>query len=598
MAGATINGTTNNSAIQSKVVWSSTSNTSGNYSTVTAKLYYKRDNNYTTYGTWKGSITINGTKTEGSKYIEITSSGWTLALTATTKVTHNANGAKQITISAAGGISGTSMTSTTLSGKATLDTIARKATITSAPNFTDEQNPTVSYSNPAGSAATVAIGIYKTDGSTMLVGYKTANSTAKSFTFSLTTAERTALQNACTTSTSMTVRFYIRTSIGNSFYYHHVEKTLTIANCKPTIAPTAYDTDSIAIGLTGDKTKWIKGYSDVTYNAGLSLKKGATVKSCTVTCGGVKSYNPSGTFGAVKADTITFDIVDSRGQTVSGTYKAPTFIDYFKPTYTISTKTELTSAEKGSYTVTVTGHYYNGSFGLKTNALKTSGFLRINGGAPVAIVGNPMSFVNDPNKFEIVYSETNVPYTNEYQLSFTVDDVLTKAYSQPAISYSKNIKFEPVFDWSEGDFNFNVPVIAEGYHLTGAAKALTNSYNLDTSVSSAGTNWTLNGFTATLLGSNLRCSYDFTRSAATGTGNITNETVMTAAIKHDGKIKAAYPINFTSGGTGGIAVYAITEASNDGQYLVFNINIAATGSAITQSTGQFVIPVVLDLMKY
>jgi hypothetical protein len=222
MANGTITGSTNNQYISSKLVWSATTNVAGNYSLVSATLYYSRTNTgYTTSGTWKGSITINGVKTEGSKAVSITYNSNTVAMSVKDiKVSHNANGSKSITISASGGISGTSFTSTSLSKSVALDTIPRKATITSAPNFNDEQNPTVTYSNPAGSAATVDIGIYKTDGATALVAYQAASATGTSFTFSLTSAQRTTLQNACKDSTTMKVRFYIRTTIGSNKYSH------------------------------------------------------------------------------------------------------------------------------------------------------------------------------------------------------------------------------------------------------------------------------------------------------------------------------------------------------------------------------------------
>ena len=73
MAGSTINGSTGNEYIDAKIVWSSTPNTSTNKSSVTAALYYKRNNTgFTTYGTGTFSITINGTKTSATKTLTIT----------------------------------------------------------------------------------------------------------------------------------------------------------------------------------------------------------------------------------------------------------------------------------------------------------------------------------------------------------------------------------------------------------------------------------------------------------------------------------------------------------------------------------------------
>ena len=113
----TIKGSTNNQYVDAKISWSATQSIDGNYSMVTATLYYSRNNTgYTTYGTWSGKITINGTTTSDSKSLTITYNSNTKAISATVKVPHNADGAKTITISASGGISGTSLSSTSVSG--------------------------------------------------------------------------------------------------------------------------------------------------------------------------------------------------------------------------------------------------------------------------------------------------------------------------------------------------------------------------------------------------------------------------------------------------------------------------------------------------
>ena len=111
MAKGTITGSTGNEYIDAKVEWSSTPNTLTNKSTVTAALYYKRNNTgYTTYGTGTFSITINGTKASATKSLTITEDAWVKAVENTITVSHNSDGAKSITISASGSISGTSLT--------------------------------------------------------------------------------------------------------------------------------------------------------------------------------------------------------------------------------------------------------------------------------------------------------------------------------------------------------------------------------------------------------------------------------------------------------------------------------------------------------
>lgn len=134
MASGTITGSTDNQYIDAKIEWSSTTNTTANTSTVTAKLYYKRNNSgFTTSGTGTFSITINGVKTTRSERMDI-DSAWRLAMYATATVSHNDDGTKGILISASGSIPSTTLTSTSCSGYVTLDTIPRASTITSAPD--------------------------------------------------------------------------------------------------------------------------------------------------------------------------------------------------------------------------------------------------------------------------------------------------------------------------------------------------------------------------------------------------------------------------------------------------------------------------------
>lgn len=137
MASGTIYGSTGNQYIDSKIEWTSTANNSANTSSVTASLYYKRNNTgFQTQGTGSFSITIDGQKTSASKYMTITGSAWVLAVTATKTVNHNDDGTKAITISATGSIPDTTLSSTSCSGRVSLDSIARASTLTSAANKT------------------------------------------------------------------------------------------------------------------------------------------------------------------------------------------------------------------------------------------------------------------------------------------------------------------------------------------------------------------------------------------------------------------------------------------------------------------------------
>lgn len=137
MANGTIEGTTSSTYCISKIEWSATANNDTNKSTVTATLYLKRTNDIATTGQeWAFEISIDGEKFAVSQKPLTVKNEWIEAMTATTTVDHNGDGTKSITISASGGNPDTSVKSISCSGTATLDTIARASSITSASDVT------------------------------------------------------------------------------------------------------------------------------------------------------------------------------------------------------------------------------------------------------------------------------------------------------------------------------------------------------------------------------------------------------------------------------------------------------------------------------
>ena len=123
-------GKTGNSAIKPKITWVAVSNEAGNYSDLTVTLTYSRKDNYSTYGHWAGTLTIDGnTQSRSGHYMVITKDSDTVAMSHTVRVSHNDNGSKTVIISATGSISETTLTYTAISGEVTLEDIPRAASI-------------------------------------------------------------------------------------------------------------------------------------------------------------------------------------------------------------------------------------------------------------------------------------------------------------------------------------------------------------------------------------------------------------------------------------------------------------------------------------
>ena len=446
-----IYGTTSNSAITAWISWSITNqDIETNTSTVRASIAYQRNDSYTTYGTWSGAISINGVNTTFTKEIEIDKDSYVYKATATVDVKHNNDGSKSIVIAANGSIPGTTLTNTTIRGTVSLDDIPRTATIISAPNFNDEGNPTIKYNNPAGSKVSALDACISLTGATDDIPYRAISKTGDSYTFNLTSAERATLRKATTDSNSRTVKFYIRTTYGDTVLRNSVSKTLTIVNGSPVLSPTAVDTNSATIALTGDNNKIVRYFSNVAVATNATAQKNSTIKSYKTTCGGSSITTASGTFTNVNTGKFEFSATDSRGNTTTSTLNK-TLISYINLTSDI--KGELNT--DGLMTITASGNYFKGSFGVVNNTLTLEYRYKLNGGS----WGDWISLT--PNINEGSYSAntsiSGLNYRNTYVIQARAVDKLRNITSAEytVMSY-------PVFEWGADDFVFNVPVYITG----------------------------------------------------------------------------------------------------------------------------------------
>ena len=337
MASGIITGTTSNKFIESKIEWSSTPSTANNSSTVTASLYYRRTNSYSgspTAGDGTFTITIDGQSGSSSiNFVVPNNNEWALALTVTKTVVHNSNGSKEIIISATGSIPSQSLKSTDCSGTATLDSITRGARILTATNFTDEENPSIMYTNDAVYDTTSLQACVSLDlgGSNPIIPWREIPVDGLSYQFVLSEEERTMLRNACTDSNTMFVIYILKSVVGGVEYTTRTHKVLTIVNADPVFNDSQVDyadSNTAVVGVTGNPKHIVQTHSNlnVTYGAAVGLK-GATINRYIIEVNGLTVTTAmTGTIplGAVNSSTdVTLSVtaVDSRGNrtTVSKT---------------------------------------------------------------------------------------------------------------------------------------------------------------------------------------------------------------------------------------------------------------------------------------
>ncbi len=433
-----------------------TQNIAGNYTPVSWKLKLVAGNGTISASAAKDySVTVDGKTWSGTNNISISADKTKTLASGSKNITHNADGTKTFSYSfsqeIAATINGASVGTKTGSGTGKLNDIPRKATITEAPNFTDEGNPTITYSNPAGTAADeVRACIASADGQTIYVPYRDIAKDGTSYTFNLTTAERTTLRNASKNSNTLEVRFYVATLMGEDYYYSSLDKTMSIINADPTItAATVKDAGTVTTVLTGDVNKIVKGYNYISASMTPAALKGATITSQTIKCGDKTVSGTAASFTNADTATVVFTVKDSRGNVTTQTV-TKTLINYVKLTSNLTTNKPTVD---GKMTFKVNGNYFNGSFGATNNTLTVQYRIKENSGAYGSWINATPTISG--NTYNTTVNLTGLNYRNAYTIQArAIDKINTGGVNTKEI----RVKSTPVFDWGEDDFQFNVDV--------------------------------------------------------------------------------------------------------------------------------------------
>lgn len=540
------------------------------------------------YADFEIKAVINGT-TVYSKAARVERYKGTIK-TGTITIPHNADGSKSFSMSL--GVEcyysnhGYNLNA---SNTFTLNTIPRAATITAAPNFNDEENPKITYSNLAGNAVESLRACISLDGSADDIAYRDISKTGTSYTFNLTTAERNVLRNATKTSNSRKVRFYVETTIGGEIYRNNVEKTLTIINAHPTLSPTATDVGSVSKTLTGDAAnKVIKYYNSMDVAANATALKGATIKSYKISCGGKSITTASGKLSSVESGSITFTATDSRGNTTTKSI-SKTLINYVKLTCGLSVNAPTTD---GNLSLTISGNYFNGSFGAVDNTLTVQYRYKVDNGSYSSWTA--ATATKNGNKYTATVNLTGLDYRSTYTFQARAADKIYNGDTEARISSAaKTVKTTPVFDWGADDFQFNVPVglnwNGNSYNLLGLFRAMTTTYTPECVVN-VGENYSAATITAHLVGCNLRIGLSATRKTSLSAGNFTNETVATVDINHGGKLSNLYRVSFNTSTSGGVATFDCQAAKVSDDVVRLTINLCAAAHSLTEFNAYFAMP--------
>lgn len=259
---------------------------------------------------------------------------------------HNSAGAQSISVS--GGIDVYQTGRSSGSSSWSLPTIPRNASITGGSStINDEQNPNLTWSNPAGSAmTTLQAGIYNSAGSIAAFPYTNVSKTASSYTFNLDESQRDIIRGWAENAKSIVVRMYLRNVIGGVDERPYRNLTVNIINGEPTFSDFEYeDTNSATVAVTGSDQILIQNKSTLQATVPLADKatanKQATMKTYGFTIGGYSaSSNWSDSADVVHNVGVVSDVsgtqnlsvraLDSRGNSTVVT-KSVNILPYTSP---------------------------------------------------------------------------------------------------------------------------------------------------------------------------------------------------------------------------------------------------------------------------
>ena len=383
------------------------------------------------------------TRTKYDLYVEICDGYKTIK--------HNEDGTKTFNVSVRAAIYSSSVNCT---GTKNYDLdVVGKAQILTAPNFTDEDNPTIEYYNPVGNAISSLSAAISLTGETPDVPYRDVEINGTRYTFTLSDTERDTLRAATQGSNDRPLWFYLRSIIDGEYFFSAKEAVFTVINAEPTIVGSVVDINPKTVALTGDNKTLIRYHSTAQAAFTATPKKKATIKTHVIEHNGGISSTNNKNYPNVSGNIFTFVSSDSRGNTANKTIQSP-MIDYIMPTVNIDPEEQM--SPEGEYNLRVRGNCYNDTFGYtdaaQANVIRLEYRYKKQGEEYSQWI-DPNDISLDGNTYSSIFNFGGLDYRATYYFQCRITDKLNSIESAEQV-----VRSLPVFHWSGDDFVFEVPV--------------------------------------------------------------------------------------------------------------------------------------------
>ena len=356
-----------------------------------------------------------------------------------------------------------------------MNKINRYALLGDAPSFNDEGNPTITFTNPAGTDLVTDLKVRLTwDEGYQATSYYNIPSSdwgGGSYTMNLN-SWRGVMRNSTPNSNSMEVTYDLMSTLNGTQYHSTKVATMNIVNANPTVGALSFkDTNATIVGITGSNQVIVQKQSTLQIHSDTSTaNKGASISSKVLTFNG-SNYTPDGSGNVTFTKpniagtyTATLKITDSRGNAALRNLSIP-IRSWSQPSasYSLKRTEDFTANEavlnvKGNISSIVVES-------VQKNTLQITESHRERG------VGNWSTPVAVNNNTDTTIS--NLDYQKEYEFKIEVSDSFTRAVP-PSTQYTPILgKGIPIayFDAKRHSFAVNgVPDADEQLFVGGIVK--------------------------------------------------------------------------------------------------------------------------------
>ena len=384
------------------------------------------------------SVVINGVEVySGGTYSNITDYQDRTFASAVLKIAHTPDGSKSFTVSGFSGWIYASGTTYASSQTFTLPTIPRASSV-SCSTANIGSNATITI-NRASTSFTHTL-TYSFGSLSGTIATKTSST---NISWTIPTTFYGQIPNSKSGTGTITCDTYSGSTLIGS---KSTSFTATVSESasKPTLSPTAVDSNATTTALTGNNSKFIKYYSNASVATGAKARNSATLKSQKITCGAKSITSASGTINAVESGSFTFSATDSRGYTTTQTLNK-TLIEYIKLTCSLNAGAPTTA---GVATLKISGNYWNGTFGKVANTLTVQYRYKAQGGSYGS--WTTVSATKSNNTYNATATISGLNYQTTYVFQARAVDKLATINTDEQAR-----RTTPIFDWSKNDFNVN-----------------------------------------------------------------------------------------------------------------------------------------------